>query len=133
VAANGAEMIIVDTDILVDVSRGNADAIAYLENLESTTEIAISVITEMELLIGCQNKWELQATEKFVNRFSVLPFDERISKTTIDLLKEYHLSHGLLMADGIIAATTISYQLPLVSKNQKDYRFIENLDLVSYP
>ena len=126
-------MIIVDTDILIDVSRGNADAIAYLESLENTTEIAISVITEMELLVGCQSKRELQATEKFVNRFSVLPFDERISKTTIDLLKEYHLSHGLLMADGIIAATAISYQFPLVSKNQKDYRFIENLDLVSYP
>lgn len=126
-------MIIVDTDILIDVSRGNSNAIAYLEYLESSDEVAISAITEMELLIGCQNKRELSATEKFVNRFSILPLDERISQTVVDLLKEYHLSHGLLIADGIVAATAISNQLPLVSKNQKDYRFIENLDLVTYP
>ncbi len=126
-------MIIVDTDILIDVSRANADAIAYLENLENTDEVAISAITEMELLVGCQNKRELQATENFINRFSVLPLDERISKATVDLIKKYYLSHGLLMADGIIAATALTYQLPLVSKNQRDYRFIKNLDLATYP
>lgn len=126
-------MIIVDTDILIDVSRANTNAIAYLQHLENTDEVAISAITEMELLVGCQNKRELQATENFINRFSVLPLDERISKATVDLIKKYHLSHGLLMADGIIAATAITYQFPLVSKNQRDYRFIENLDLVTYP
>ena len=103
------------------------------QNLESTSSIAVSVITEMELLIGSQSKRELLATEKFLNRFTTLSLNERISQITIELLKEYHLSHGLLMADGIIAATAISLHFPLVSKNQRDYRFIEDLDLTPYP
>jgi len=39
----------------------------------------------------------------------------------------------LLIADAFIAATAIIYNLPLASKNQRDYRFIENLNLLSYP
>jgi hypothetical protein len=45
----------------------------------------------------------------------------------------YCLSHGLLIADALIAATAIALNLPLLSKNQRDYRFIEGLNLLSYP
>ena len=127
------EIIIVDSDILIDASRGEFNAISYLEELERNSDIAVSAITEMELLVGSQNKRELLATEKFLNRFTTLFLNEHISQLTIDLLKKHHLSHGLLMADGIIAATAISLQFPLVSKNQRDYRFIEDLDLIPYP
>jgi len=49
------------------------------------------------------------------------------------LLRQYRLSHGLLIADGFIAATAIAWRHPLASKNQRDYRFIEELMLLSYP
>ena len=51
----------------------------------------------------------------------------------IDLIRRYRLSHGLLIADAIIAATALVKNVPLVSKNQRDYRFIEGLDLWPYP
>ncbi len=127
------KMIIVDTDILIDACRGRTDAIAYLENLERTSSIAISAITEMELLAGNQNKRELVKTEKFLDRFTTLSLNEKISSIAIDLLKTYRLSHGLEIADGIIAATAIYLQFPFVSKNQRDYRFIEDLNLIPYP
>jgi len=38
-----------------------------------------------------------------------------------------------LIADAFIAATAITSQKPLISKNQKDYRFIEELTLLPYP
>jgi predicted nucleic acid-binding protein len=43
------------------------------------------------------------------------------------------LSHGLLIADALIAATAMRLEQPLVSENQRDYRFIDSLDLLSYP
>jgi predicted nucleic acid-binding protein len=43
------------------------------------------------------------------------------------------LSHGLLIADALIAATAIISDLSLVSKNQRDYQFIEDLHLRPYP
>jgi predicted nucleic acid-binding protein len=59
--------------------------------------------------------------------------NEHISHKAIDLLTQYRLSHGLLIADALIAATAMHMQLPLISKNQRDYRFIEGLDLLIYP
>jgi len=58
---------------------------------------------------------------------------EQISDTASELLRTYRLSHGLLIADALIAATAIVSNTELVSKNQKDYRFIEELDLIDYP
>lgn len=126
-------MTIVDTDILIDIARGDEDSIAYLANLETLSRLAISTVTQMELIVGCQNKKELRSTEQFLKRFEILSLNEHLSDIAVDLLREYRLSHGLLIADAIIAATAISFGLSLVSKNQKDYRFIENLNLLSYP
>ncbi len=39
----------------------------------------------------------------------------------------------LLIADALIAATAIISDSSFVSKNQRDYRFIESLKLLPYP
>ncbi len=49
------------------------------------------------------------------------------------LLREFRSSHGLLIADALIAATAIVEDVPFISKNQRDYRFIDELDLLPYP
>lgn len=51
----------------------------------------------------------------------------------VTLLQQYRLSHGLLIADALIAATATETGIPLISKNQRDYRFIEGLQLLPYP
>ena len=48
------------------------------------------------------------------------------------LLHKYRLSHGLLIADALIAATAIIKEASLATKNQGDYRFIDELVMVSY-
>jgi predicted nucleic acid-binding protein len=50
----------------------------------------------------------------------------------LELLHKYHLSYGLLIADAIIAATAIIKGASLATKNRNDYRFIDELDMVSY-
>ncbi|GAB4159030.1 MAG: hypothetical protein Fur0046_38490 [Cyanobacteria bacterium J069] len=49
------------------------------------------------------------------------------------LLQDYFLSHGLLIPDALIAATAIEHQIPLLTKNQRDFRFISDLTLLPYP
>ena len=56
-----------------------------------------------------------------------------LSDTAVDLLSQYRLSHGLLIADAIIAATAIVTQTKFITKNQRDFRFIESLNLLNYP
>jgi hypothetical protein len=127
------KLIIVDTDILIDAGRNVNEALNCLQQIEQRLPAAVSSVTQMELIIGCRNKNELDSLGQFLDRFHILRLNEQISDTAIDLLKRYRLSHGLLIADALIAATAIVSDLSFASKNQRDYRFIEDLQLLPYP
>ena len=65
-------MVIVDTDILIDSGLGVGDAIACLEQIEQRLPMAVSIITQMELIVGCRNKKELRAVDRFLSRFELI-------------------------------------------------------------
>ena len=127
------DIVVVDTDVLIDAARKVDEAVACLEQVEQNASLAISAVTEMELIIGCRNKAELRSLEQFLSRFRVLHLNEQVSETAVDLLRRYRLSHGLLIADELIAATALSLGIPFLTKNERDYRFIAGLRLLSYP
>ena len=87
----------------------------------------------MELIVGCRNKTELQNLAKFLRRFQILKLSERISEKSVDLLEQYRLSHGLLIPDALIAATALENKETFITKNQKDFRFINGLKLLPFP
>jgi len=124
---------IVDTDILIDAALQISEAVSCLDDIEQRSALAISVITQMELFVGCRNKTELRNTERFLRRFRVLKLNEHISDVALDLLRQYRLSHGLAIPDALIAATAIVLSQPFISKNQRDYSFISGLQLLPYP
>jgi predicted nucleic acid-binding protein len=126
------EFVIFDTDILIDAGLHNEQAVSLLFETEQRTKLAISVITEMEMIVGCRSKVELQNVERFLERFTVVKLNSIISDKAVELLKRYRASHGLKMPDALIAATAIISQVPLITKNQRDFRFIEKLDLPEF-
>jgi predicted nucleic acid-binding protein len=126
-------MTIIDTDILIDTARCIDEAVSAVQQIEDKSSLAVSAVTQMELIIGCRNKKELKSLEHFLQRFEIISLNEQISDTATHLLKTYRLSHGLLIPDALIAATAIVTDTPLASKNQKDYRFIKDLKLLPYP
>lgn len=126
-------LILFDTDVLIDAGRAVAEAVSVLKQAEKRGRLAVSTVTQMELMIGCRNKTELQALDRFLRRFEVVALDEAISSKAVELLSRYRLSHGLLIADALIAATALSCGMPLVSKNQRDFRYIQDLNLLPYP
>ena len=125
-------LTIVDTDILIDAALQINKAIDCLDGLEQNSMLAVSVITQMELFVGCRNKTELGNTKRFLQRFQVLKLSDQISDKAIGLLLQYRLSHGLAIPDALIAATAITFNQPFISKNQRDYRFISGLRLLPY-
>jgi predicted nucleic acid-binding protein len=128
-----ANFTIVDTDILIDAGRGVSEAVTCLQDIERKSTLAASVVTQMELFVGCRNKTELQGLEKFLRRFQLIKLTEQVSDMAVDLLRQYRLSHNLLIADSLIAASALVFDAPLISKNQRDYRFIAGLNLLAYP
>jgi predicted nucleic acid-binding protein len=128
-----AGAVLFDSDVLIDAGRGVAVALDALSDAAKKHTLAVSVITEMELIVGCRNKTELRALDGFLKRFAVLPCREAVSDEGARLLRKYRLSHGLLIPDALVAATALTEELPLVSKNQRDYHFINDLHLLPYP
>ena len=126
-------LTIVDTDILIDAAQNINVAVDCLARIGHQSVLAVSVITQMELIVGCRNKTEQRHTERFLQRFRVIKLSEAISDAALELLREYRLSYGLLIPDALVAASAIALNQPFVTKNQHDYRFIQGLHLLSYP
>jgi hypothetical protein len=119
--------VLVDSDVLVDVARGHAESIRQLAQLEETAALAISVVTEMELVVGCRNKDELSGLHHFLRRFVRIPLKPEVGVSAVKLLEQYRLSQGLLIPDALIAATALVEDLPLVTRNARHYRHVPGL------
>ena len=92
-----SRMVLVDTDILIDAAHNDVMAVTTLQDIEANSGLAISIITQMELVVGCCNKTELRELTKFLRRFQIISLSESISKVGLALLQQYRLSHGLLI------------------------------------
>ncbi|HRG47820.1 MAG TPA: type II toxin-antitoxin system VapC family toxin [Leptospiraceae bacterium] len=123
-------MILIDSNILIDIGNKDKQIIETVKELELKNKLSISIITEMEMLVGCRNKIEFQKLDKFLERFVIYKITESIAELGKDLIKKYYLSHGLEIPDALIAATALNLKIPLLTKNRKDFRFIETLELL---
>jgi predicted nucleic acid-binding protein len=89
----------------------------------------INSIVEMELLQGAHDKRELHKIEKSLNLFRRLELQQAVFDQATQWVREYTLSHRLLLPDAIIAASVHFYQLPLLTYNRKDFKFLPGIIL----
>jgi len=78
----------------------------------------------MELLVGCRNKTEQAYLNTFLSTYKRIVISEHISDEAVNLLRQFRLSHGLHIADALIAATVKVTGAEFVTKNYKHYRYI---------
>ena len=120
---------IIDSDILIDASKENKNAISFLATKQNA-EIRISIISAIELVIGCRNKTELSQTQKFLQGCTILPITVNASKVAYQLIETFALSHGLLMGDALIAATALEHGSTLYTKNTRHFQMIPELAIM---
>jgi predicted nucleic acid-binding protein len=118
---------LIDSNVLIDVSRGNAAAIQYVDGLIEPW--ALSQVTALELIVGARNKREVAVIDGFLSLCSVAPLTEAIGTRAYELLKIYAKSHGLHVFDALIGATAIENTLTLVTLNRKHYQMIDGLKI----
>ena len=119
-----------DTDILVDALRRFSVGLDYVEEISQQGALRISIISEMELIMGCRNRRELHRLERFLRRCTVLGMIEAIAARTVILLRQYRLSHGLSITDALIAASALAYHETLYTKNVRHFQMITGLTVV---
>ncbi|MFH1524943.1 MAG: type II toxin-antitoxin system VapC family toxin [Chloroflexota bacterium] len=117
--------ILLDTDVLVDFFRGHSKAVAFV-NAHSAW-IILSSIVVAELYAGVKGDAEQAALENFVSLFRVVPVSAEIAKAGGLYKRDYGKSHGVGLADAILAATAEAENAELQTLNTKHYPMLKGL------
>jgi predicted nucleic acid-binding protein len=118
---------LLDSDVLIDISRAMPAAIDYVDALPDPWMIAR--VTAMELLVGARDKREVAWLHSFVSSYPTVPLDDAIGKRAYRLLKDYSKSHGLHIFDSLVAATALEEGLTLITRNKRHFGMIDGLIL----
>jgi predicted nucleic acid-binding protein len=118
---------LVDSDVLVDLTRGSTGAADYLDGLSEAW--SISMITCLELLAGARTQRETAGLDLVLSGYQTIPPDAEVARRAYALMVAFARSHGLQALDALIAATAIENSFTLVSKNRKHFQMIGELQL----
>ena len=122
------KLVLCDTNIFIHWFNNNQDTIEMLK-LIGLENIAISVISVMELIEGVDNKRQFQQLKNKINNYYIVDFTNEVSKLSLKFIEKYKLSHQLQIPDAIIGATAIVHKIPLFTYNTKDFKFMPKIIL----
>ncbi len=120
-----AKPLLVDTDVLVDLLRGNQKAVALIQ--EHSANLMLSSIVAAELYAGVRNNHELEKLDNLISIFKVVPVSIELARAGGLYKRDYQKSHGVGLSDAIIAATADVENADLKTLNTKHYPMIKNL------
>ena len=122
-------MILVDTDVMVDIMRRHAPAVAWLDSLGTET-IGIPGLVAMELLQGCRNREEQRRVENVLRPYTLYWPGRMDCARAFDDSAAYHLSHTLGILDALIAETAVGLGMELATFNTKHYSVVSALQTI---
>lgn len=120
-----AGTILPDTDVLVDFLSGHSRAVAFVTT--HAERIILSSLVVAELYTGVKGEKEQAALEAFVSLFRVVPVDAEIAKIGGLYKRDYGKSHGVGLAEAILAATAEAWNADLKTLNIKHYPMLKGL------
>ncbi|MFN2267489.1 MAG: type II toxin-antitoxin system VapC family toxin [Desulfonatronovibrio sp.] len=120
-----SDAVLVDTDVLIDFLRGYDKAITFIDKF--SPRIILSSIVVAELYAGVKGNNELSVLNNFVSLFRIVPIDADIAKAGGLYKRDFGKSHGVGLADAILAATAKIKNAKLKTLNVKHYPMISGL------
>ena len=114
--------VLVDSDILIEVSRGkNADIVArWMDLSNSDAAVLYSPVSVAELWAGARPN-EYDALNNLFGALSCAPIDKEAGRQAGTWLRKYRQSHGVEVADALIAAAAVANRAQLWTRNRKHY------------
>ena len=117
---NGIDFL-ADTNFLIHVHQGNKIVEPFLDY-----SFATSYISEIELLgVFSINKAQQHAMKELLKDCAILEMNNKIKDLCIKLKQKYKIK----IPDAIIAASSIIYELPLITSDS-DFKMITELSLI---
>ncbi|MFP4207006.1 MAG: type II toxin-antitoxin system VapC family toxin [Spirochaetaceae bacterium] len=129
-------MYLIDTDIIIYSFKGNPVVEENLRN-HRTDPMAISVITYGEMVYGARKSRQVErnlATARRVAEiYPLLPITQSVIETLAGIKADLQVAGTPLDdMDLLIAATSLSHNLTLVTNNDKHFSRIPGLSLVNW-
>lgn len=118
-------IVLPDTDVLVDFLRGQRQAVDFIS--ACAAEVVLSSIVVAELYAGVRGTEELAKLDAFVSLFRVVPVTAGIARAGGLHKRNYGKSHGVGLADALLAATAQAECAELATLNTRHYPMIEGL------
>lgn len=118
-------MLLLDSDILIDVLRDHPPAVDWFGGLDNLPSVPGFVV--MELIQDADNKERVHKAMKLVEPLPVIwPAPSSCDRALADF-RTFHLSHGLGLLDALIAATAVGHTATLLTFNHRHYRVVSAL------
>ena len=100
-------MVIIDTDIIIWLLRGNEEIRELFQQTVAETEgfIFITPVQIAEIFAGLRSR-EKGKTEKFLHSLNIIDISAGIGKTAGEFMNKFGKSHNVTLADALIAAAS---------------------------
>jgi predicted nucleic acid-binding protein len=114
--------VLIDSDVLIEVSRGRDQSILSKWTDLSTSDalILFSPVNEAELWAEARPT-EHHSLEVLFGALACAPADAAVRRRAGDYLRRCRKSHGLESGDALIAATAVTNSAMLWTRNRKHY------------
>lgn len=120
---------LLDTNVVIDYTANLLpDTGKQKINCIIDDEFNISVVVKIEVLGYNDLPTKMNQLGTFLDLALVLPLDDDVTTKTICLRRAYK---KLKLGDAIIAATALVYDFTLVTRNTKDFKSIEGLEIIN--
>lgn len=117
--------LLVDADVLIDYLRGLRVAVDFIA--DNATRVILSAITVAELYGGVKGRDEEAVLEQLVSLYRVLPITTSIARRSGLFKRDFGKSHGIGLADAIVAATALAEPAELATLNVRHYPMLKGL------
>ncbi len=123
-------MIVADSDVLIDFLRGRGEGARRVALELETRSFATTAITAFEIRSGARTPRQKKAVDTLLEAMTVLPFGPEEARLAADIRQQVE-SEGqpIGMADYMIAASCITADGILLTRNRKHFEHIERLKL----
>ena len=114
--------VLVDSDILIEVSRGrNADVVSkWIDLSNADAAVLYSPVSVAELWAGARAS-EYDVLDNLFRALTCTPIDEEAGRQAGVYLRQYRRSHGVEVADALIAASAVANRAELWTRNRRHY------------
>lgn len=122
------QKVCLDTDVCIEILKNTERGKALLKTIENS-KVYLSTITVFELFL---RKTNLFPIETLIHKTAILDFNELAAKKASELFKSLQSSgKSIDLRDLFIASTAITHNCALATLNEKHFKNISGLKIIS--